>query len=352
MMRKSAQPLKAAKITIRKKQMPGPEDQIGRRRQPQALEASDAGQPFLLHMPDEPAGPLVLSSPHSGRNYTPEFRAASRLDPQSLRLSEDSFVDELFATAPTHGAALIAAAVPRAYVDVNREPLELDPRMFADKLPDEANIKSDRVAAGLGTIARVVANGLPIYDNKLVYAEEKRRIENIYQPYHAALQRLLRDARTRCGHAILIDCHSMPSGQFGPSGPWGGNTPACSPLPSFGNSRLPDPDIVLGDRFGTSCSPRLTDHIEALLGDMGYSVVRNNPYAGGYCTVRYGAPRKGVHAIQIEINRRLYMDERRIKRGKKAMQRVAADMDHLIATVSTMKASALDLGATDRLAAE
>lgn len=315
--------------------MPRPEDEIERPQEP------ETGQPFLLHMPDDPAGPLVLSSPHSGRDYTREFRAASRLDAQSLRLSEDCFVDELFASAPSHGATLIAATVPRAYVDVNREPLELDPRMFDDTLPREANMKSDRVAAGLGTIARVVANGLPIYDGKLLYAEEKARIEDIYMPYHAALHSLLREARARCGQAILIDCHSMPSGQ------WGTNTPACSPLPSDGNSRLLDPDIVLGDRFGTSCAPQLTGHIETLLRDMGYSVVRNNPYSGGYCTIRYGEPQAGVHAIQIEINRRLYMDERRIKRRKRAMRRVAADMDSMIASVST-----LNMDANGRLAAE
>lgn len=301
-------------------------------------------RPFLLHTPRGAAGPLVLNSPHSGRNYTAEFRAASRLDAETLRLSEDCYVDELFAAAPAHGAALIAATIPRAYVDVNREPMELDPRMFEDQLPPEANTGSERVAAGLGVIARVVSTGLPIYDGKLLYAEEKARIEDIYLPYHAALQTLVREAQERCGYAILIDCHSMPSGQAA-AGPR-----SCRPLPTSHGGQLRDPDIVLGDRYGNSCSPRLTNRIEMLLQDMGYSVARNDPYAGGYCTIRYGKPRAGVHAIQIEINRRLYMDESLIKRRGNAMRRVAGNMERLIAAVSAM--SIADLEGGSRLAAE
>jgi N-formylglutamate amidohydrolase len=239
---------------------------------------------------------------------------------------------------------MIAATVPRAYVDVNREPLELDPRMFDDPLPEGANSRSERVAAGLGVIARVVAAGLPIYDGKLIYAEEKARIENIYLPYHAALQSLVRETQARCGYAILIDCHSMPSSQSAAA------PPAISPTATRGGSRPGDPDIVLGDRYGKSCNPRLTSHIEALLQDMGYSVSRNDPYAGGYCTIRYGKPRAGVHAIQIEINRRLYMDESRIKRHSKAIQRVAGNMERLIAAVNAMSIGELE--GSDRLAAE
>lgn len=312
----------------------------------------EENQPFQLYRPAGPGGPLILNSPHSGRNYTAEFRAASRLDARTLRLSEDSFVDELFASAPAHGAALIAATYPRAYVDVNREPMELDPRMFDDALPQEANTESDRVAAGLGTIARMVSTGLPIYHGKLCYAREKARIETIYLPYHAALQTLIDEARARCGFAILIDCHSMPSGQYGPPGQIGANAPSGSPVPLGGSNRSHDPDIILGDRFGTSCAPGLTDRIEALVRDMGYSVARNDPYAGGYCTIRYGRPGAGVHAIQIEINRRLYMDERRIKRRKKAMLRVAGHMERLIAAVSAFDLGAGELDNSERLAAE
>lgn len=301
-------------------------------------------QPFLLHAPRGAAGPLILNSPHSGRDYRAEFLAASRLDAEALRLSEDCFVDELFASAPSHGAAMIAATIPRAYVDVNREPMELDPRMFDDRLPEGANTRSERVAAGLGVIARVVASGMPIYDGKLLYAEEKARIENIYRPYHAALQALVREAQARCGFAILIDCHSMPSSQSAVE------PPPCRPLPTGRGRRLDDPDFVLGDRYGKSCAPRLTSRIEALLQDMGYSVARNDPYAGGYCTIRYGKPRAGVHAIQIEINRRLYMDERRIRRRSKAMRRVARNMDRLIGAVSALSITELEGGR--RLAAE
>ena len=327
--------------------MPGPAKDFGG--QPGAA----GNQPFRLFAPSAPAGPLILNSPHSGRNYTSAFRAASRLDAQSLRLSEDCFVDELFASAPGCGATLIAATYPRAYIDVNREPMELDPRMFDDRVPEEANATSDRVAAGLGTIARVVCSGLPIYDGKLLYREERARIETIYKPYHAALQALIDDAQARCGFAILFDCHSMPSGQMGQMGQpglAGGMLGTRRPLPTDRDSRPLDPDIVLGDRYGGSCAPQLTDRIEELLQDMGYSVARNDPYAGGYCTVRYGRLRAGVHAIQIEINRRLYMDEARIRRRGRAMQRVRDDMDRLVGAVSAMDITDLDAG--DRLAAE
>lgn len=320
--------------------MPGQCDQI----------TEDTGQPFRLHAAASPAGPLILSSPHSGRNYTAAFRATSRLDAAALRLSEDCFVDELFATAPSHGAALIAATYPRAYVDVNREPMELDPRMFDDRLPPGANTTSERVAAGLGTIPRVVCIGSPIYDGKLLYAEEKARIENIYLPYHGALQALIDEARARCGFAILIDCHSMPSGNALANARPGTTAQDCSPLPGGPAAPPFDPDIILGDRFGRSCAPQLTARIERLLREMGYSVARNEPYAGGYCTIRYGRPGAGVHAIQIEINRRLYMDQRRISRRKKAMGRVARDMERLIEAVNAMDIT--DLATSDRLAAE
>ena len=327
--------------------MPGPAKDLSD--QPGATGA----QPFKLFAPSAPAGPLILNSPHSGRNYSADFRAASRLDARTLRLSEDCFVDELFASAPSHGTTLIAGTYPRAYIDVNREPMELDPRMFDDRLPAEANTTSDRVAAGLGTIARVVCSGLPIYDGKLLYAEERARIENIYKPYHTALQSLIDDAQARCGFAILFDCHSMPSGQMGQMGQTGRQRNMLAnrrPLPTDRGSRPLDPDMVLGDRYGRSCAPGLTARIEELLQDMGYSVVRNDPYAGGYCTVRYGRPRAGVHAIQIEINRRLYMDEARIRRRTKAMQHVADDMDRLIGAVNAMDIA--DLGASASLAAE
>ena len=239
---------------------------------------------------------VVFASPHSGTDYRPEFIAASRLDLLTLRRSEDSFVDELFAGAPRHGAPLIRASFPRAYIDPNREPFELDPAMFEDRLPSFVNVRSQRAAGGLGTIARVVANGAEIYRAKLSFAEAVHRIETLYRPYHAALRRLLDDTSRRFGGALLIDCHSMPS----IGGPMDRDQ---------GQRRV---DFVLGDCHATSCGPAIVEQVERHLRSAGYSVVRNDPYAGGYCTRHYGQPASGRHALQIEINRALYMDEERI----------------------------------------
>jgi N-formylglutamate amidohydrolase len=237
--------------------------------------------------------PLVLTSPHSGRNYPPDFVAASRLDPLTLRRSEDSYVDELFQAAPALGAPLLRAHFPRAFVDPNREPYELDPSMFDGRLPDFANTNSPRVAAGLGTIARVVCNGAEIYDRKLSMSEALDRIDSFYRPYHAALGDLLDATADRFGLALLLDCHSMPS--------VGG--------PMDKDPGLRRVDFVLGDCHGASCSPALTDAVAEVLKAEGYVVTRNAPYAGGFTTRHYGRPGDGLHALQIEINRALYMDE-------------------------------------------
>ena len=266
--------------------------------------------------------PFVLSSPHSGRHYPPEFLAASRLDLKTLRRSEDSFVDELFAEAAALGAPLLNALFPRAYLDPNREPYELDPAMFEDALPAYANTRSLRVAGGLGTLARVVTDGAEIYRQKMLFAEAEQRIESLYLPYHRQLRELIEATRDHFGYAVLIDCHSMPS--------IGGPMDEDS-----GHNRA---DIVLGDRFGTSCSPSLTQLAEETLTQMGYSVVRNNPYAGGYTTDHYGRPIKAVHALQIELNRALYMDEESFER-RRAIKRVARDMQHLVETLSQLEAA-------------
>ena len=243
--------------------------------------------------------PLVLGSPHSGRDYAPEFIAAARLDAHDLRRSEDSFVEELFAAGPARGAPLLCALFPRAFVDANREPYELDPEMFEDALPDYANTESRRVSSGLGTIARIVSAGAAIYGTKLRFAEAEQRIDAYYRPYHAALEGLIRETLDRFGCAILLDCHSMPS--------------VGGPLdPDAGASRV---DFVLGDRRGASCHPSVTTSVAGLLGDLGYVVRINEPYAGGYTTQHYGRPKTGVHGLQIEINRSLYMDEINIERG-------------------------------------
>jgi N-formylglutamate deformylase len=251
--------------------------------------------PLVVLRPERQTIPVVFASPHSGRHYPDELLAATRLDALSLRRSEDSFVDDLFAAAPEHGAPLLAATFPRAWCDANREPWELDPAMFADRLPAWVNTSSGRVGAGLGTIARVVASGEAIYRDKLSFADAERRVRTCWQPFHDTLAGLIGETLTQFGHCLLIDCHSMPT-QGHPSRP--GSRPA---------------DFVLGDAHGTACAPRLARQVETLLKDLGYSVRRNDPYAGGYITRHYGRPREGIHALQIEIARELYMDEARIE---------------------------------------
>jgi N-formylglutamate deformylase len=252
--------------------------------------------PIVLLRPARQSMPVVFASPHSGRLYPYELLAASRLDSLNLRRSEDSFVDELFAAAPEHGAPLLAATFPRAWCDVNREPWELDPAMFVDRLPSWVNTTSARVGAGLGTIARVVASGEAIYRDKLSFADAERRITDCWQPFHSALTTLIAETCTAFGHCLLIDCHSMPThGHSGRSG----SRPA---------------DFVLGDAHGTACASPIARLVETLLTAQNYSVRRNDPYAGGYITRHYGRPREGVHALQIEIARELYMDEGQIER--------------------------------------
>lgn len=242
---------------------------------------------------DEPAAhtlPFVFNTGHSGAVYPPDFIAASRLDALTLRRSEDAHVERLFASVVELGAPLLRANFPRAFLDVNREPYELDPRMFEGRLPPFANTRSMRVAGGLGTVPRVVADGQEIYARRLPVAEATARIENLYKPYHRALRGLVqRTARTH-GHCMLVDCHSMPSSSLG---------------------RDPDmkADVVLGDRYGTACAPVLIDGFEAAFRARGFRVVRNKPYAGGFITEHYGQPGRGLHSIQLEINRGLYADE-------------------------------------------
>ncbi len=258
------------------------------------MSADDSGlfdPPCELHAPAEVALPLVFSSPHSGRLYPSAFVAQSRLDARALRRSEDAFVDDLFRPVVALGAPLIAARFPRAYLDLNREPYELDPQMFDGRLPPFANTRSMRVAGGLGTIPRVVGESQEIYAARLPAEEATRRVETLYKPYHAALRRLVDQAHAAFGFAILIDCHSMPSSSFGKDEP----------------ARA---DVVLGDRYGTSCSGLITDALENELRSRGLSVLRNKPYAGGFITEHYGRPARDRHAVQIEINRALYMDER------------------------------------------
>ena len=269
-----------------------------------ATETDDNRSPvpsWRLLAPAEQTAPVVFASPHSGRDYPPEFIAASRLNVVSLRRSEDAFMDEIFAAAPDFGVPLLCARFPRAYVDANREAFELDPAMFTDPLPDYVNTRSPRIAAGLGTIARVVTDGEDIYHEPLRFEDALGRIEALYRPYHKALQGLLQATQERFGGCLLVDCHSMPSGQLAPElGAGDGNKPA---------------DMVLGDCFGTSSAPAVTDIAKAALEASGFTVALNKPYAGGFTTRHYGRPREGVHVLQVEINRALYMDEKLVRRG-------------------------------------
>jgi N-formylglutamate amidohydrolase len=246
----------------------------------------------IIHQGGAPS-PLVISSPHSGCIYSRHFLSLSRLDPKALRRSEDVDVDKLFTPAAQQcGAPLLKAHFPRAYVDVNREPYELDPSMFDGPLPSFVNTRSVRVSAGLGTIARLVDEGMPIYARPLPLSEIDRRLSAFYVPYHQALHDLIKTAHNAYGQSLLLDCHSMPS------------------APATRSDHTSKADIVLGDRYGTSCDPDITALIESALRHCGYDVQRNTPYAGGFITQHYGAPARARHALQIEINRALYMDER------------------------------------------
>ena len=252
--------------------------------------------PFEILEPAKRSSPAVFNSPHSGRIYPHDFLIATRLDLATLRRSEDSFVDELFLGVTKRGHPLMRAHFPRCYVDVNREPYELDPRMFDGRLPSFANTRSMRVAGGLGTVARVVGDAQEIYGQRLSVDEALRRIETLYKPYHRALRRLITRVHRDLGAAVLIDCHSMPS-------------------TTTAKEERPRADIVLGDRYGTSCAPAVSETIEETLRALGYSVSRNKPYAGGFITEHYGNPAAGLHSLQLELNRALYMDERRYERS-------------------------------------
>ena len=266
--------------------------------------------PFEVIEPAMRRGPLMFNSPHSGSIYPHAFLLTSRLDLATLRRSEDCFVDDLVSGVVARGYPLMRAHFPRCYVDVNREPYELDPRMFEGRLPSFANTRSMRVAGGLGTVARVVGDAQEIYDRRISVNDALRRIESLYKPYHRALRRHFTKVHRDFGAAILIDCHSMPS------------------TTGSGKDERPRADVVLGDRYGTSCVPAVSETIETTLRSFGYAVSRNKPYAGGFITEHYGNPAAGLHTIQLEINRGLYMDERRFERSSE-FARVASHLEEL-----------------------
>lgn len=248
---------------------------------------------YILDRPNELTSAVVFASPHSGNDYPDWFLRRTILTARGIRSSEDAFVDRLFDVAPEFGAPFLKAGAPRAFVDYNRSSEELDPALIAGVKWSGNN---PRVASGLGVIPRVVSNARPIYRGKLRVDEAESRLNNYWHPYHKALQALLDESRGRFGRAILIDCHSMPR-------------EALENARSKSGSR---PEIVLGDRFGASADSDIVDEIEAAFQNAGFVVSRNAPFAGAYVTQHYGRPSRRQHAIQIEIDRSLYMDEANI----------------------------------------
>ena len=245
---------------------------------------------FRLSLPARQETPVIFASPHSGAAYLPDFLAQSVLNALQIRSSEDAFVDQLLADAPTHGAALLVAEVPRAYLDLNRAPDELDPAVIEGITRPPHN---PRVSSGLGVIPRVVSGGRAIYRGKLTRTEAEARITRFWHPYHRALRDLVEATHSRFGQAILIDCHSMPSG---------------------GAREKRRMDFVIGDRYGASAARPLVEGVEERLKNRGYHVLRNRPYAGGFITEHFGRPAMGWHAVQIEVSRGLYMDETQLSK--------------------------------------
>ncbi len=249
---------------------------------------------FRLEMPRVLRSGVVFASPHSGDHYQESFLSQSVLDNLQIRSSADAYVDQLFGAAPRLGAPLLAATAPRAYVDLNRAPDELDPALILDVQKKGQN---PRIASGLGVIPRVVANGRAIYSGKLPKKEAERRLDKYWHPYHTQLHHLLSRGRRKFGASVLIDCHSMPHEAVGE--------------PHLRNARKPE--VVLGDRFGAACSGEVMEQVEAAFARAGLTVARNAPFAGAYITQTYGRPSHNQHAIQVEIDRSLYMDEHKIE---------------------------------------
>jgi N-formylglutamate amidohydrolase len=251
-------------------------------------------KPYDLYLPEKQNGPFVFSSPHSGRAYEATFRGQSRLDALTLRSSEDAFVDQLFSDAPRHGAPLLAACAPRAFLDLNRALDELDPALIKDvpKMPHNPRINS-----GLGVVPRVVSGGRGIYAGQITRAEADSRLTSFWHPYHKQLRKLMFETTEQFGEAVLIDCHSMPH----------------EALESYSRPGIARPDVVLGDRYGAAASYAVVARLEAAFSDAGLRVARNTPFAGAYITQAYGRPTRGQHVVQVEIDRALYLDEARVE---------------------------------------
>ncbi|WP_224816273.1 N-formylglutamate amidohydrolase [Hasllibacter sp. MH4015] len=249
---------------------------------------------FRLDLPVEVTSSVIVASPHSGRHYPASFLRASVLDERTIRSSEDAFMDRLIAAAPDLGAPLLAAEWPRAYLDLNRAADELDPGVVDGV---SRVVQTPRINSGLGVVPRVVANGRSIYRGKLTRAEAEARIAQVWKPYHAELERLMRAAKADFGRAVLLDFHSMPH----------------EALDAVVRPGTPRPHVVLGDRFGASAATEIVDILEEGFLDAGLVVSRNAPFAGAFITQRYGRPASGLNAVQVEIDRALYMNERLVR---------------------------------------
>jgi N-formylglutamate amidohydrolase len=270
---------------------------------------------FRIDRPRDLLTPVVVASPHSGRYYPAAFLAATMLDARSVRSSEDAFMDMLVAGAPGLGAPLIAAEYPRAWLDLNRSPEELDPGVVEGVM---RVVQTPRISSGLGVIPRVVANGRAIYRGKISRAEAEARIAQVWHPYHAALDGLMSEAQRAFGEAVLLDFHSMPH----------------EALDGVARPGRPRPQVVLGDRFGASAATEVVDVLEDAFLSEGLSVIRNAPFAGAFVTQQYGRPSRGRHAVQIEIDRALYMNERLLRPSGNfdAMKRIITSViDRVIA---------------------
>ncbi|WP_323766485.1 N-formylglutamate amidohydrolase [Antarctobacter sp.] len=271
---------------------------------------------YHLHMPETQTSCVVFASPHSGCDYPQSFLQTTILDAHSIRSSEDAYVDRLFDCAPQFGAVFLRAGAPRAYIDLNRAAEELDPALIEGMRRAGHN---PRVASGLGVVPRVVAGGRAIYRGKLTRMEAERRIARIWTPYHDQLRTLLANARDRFGEAILVDCHSMPH-------------EALDGAVRHGGKR---PEVVIGDRFGASARSEIVERVEAAFAGAGFVVARNAPFAGAFTTQHYGRPSRGQHAVQVEIDRALYMDEAtitpnaRFEEVRSALRGVVAELADL-----------------------
>lgn len=249
---------------------------------------------YDLTLPGMRSTSVVFASPHSGRDYPLAFLRRSTLDEHTIRSSEDAFVDELFDAAPIHGAPLLSARAPRAYLDLNRSTDELDPALIEGI---RSTAHNPRVTSGLGVIPRVVANGRAIYRGKIPLDEARTRIRDHWVPYHERLASLMEESLATFGEAILIDCHSMPH----------------EAIENISHPNGFRPDVVLGDRFGASARGEIMDRVEAAFAGAGLRVIRNAPFAGAYTAQHYGRPSRRQHVVQVEIDRALYMNERTIR---------------------------------------